>query len=115
MDKKDSDHQTTLEGALQTLKKHLPDLQKTHGIKTLGVFGSYAKGSSKRRSDLDLLVGFETAPTMFEFVRLERHLSTILGVKVDLVMKTALKQEIGKRVLAEVIPVRDHSGFTGTI
>lgn len=95
----------TLEGILQTLKVHLPDLKKTHGVNGLGIFGSYAKGSNKRSSDLDLLVEFETAPTMFEFVRLERHLSAILGVKVDLVMKTALKPEIGKRILAEVVPV----------
>lgn len=105
MNKNDSDHQTTLKAVLQTLKNHLPDLQKNHGVKSLGVFGSYAKGSSKRNSDLDVLVEFEPVPTMFEFVRLERHLSTILGVKVDLVMKTALKPEIGKRILAELMPV----------
>lgn len=105
MRKKDSDHQPTLESVLQTLKIHLPGLRKDHGIKSLGIFGSYAKGSSKRSSDLDLLVEFETVPTMFEFVRLERHLSTILGVKVDLVMKSALKPDIGERILAEVMPV----------
>ena len=90
---------------MQTLKIHLPGLRKDHGIKSLGIFGSYAKGTSKRSSDLDLLVEFETVPTMFEFVRLERHLSTILGVKVDLVMKSALKPDIGERILAEVMPV----------
>lgn len=42
---------------------------------------------------------------MFEFVRLERHLTAVLDVKVDLVMKTALKPDIGKRILAEVVPV----------
>lgn len=52
-----------------------------------------------------MLVEFERAPTLFQFVRLERHLATILGVKVDLVMKTALKPEIGERILAEVVTV----------
>ena len=42
---------------------------------------------------------------MFGFVRLERRLSEIVGVKVDLVMKSALKPEIGKNILAEVVPV----------
>jgi len=107
---KDSDNQTALETVLQTLKIHLPDLQKNQGVKSLGIFGSYAKGSSNRSSDLDLLVEFKIVPTMFEFVRLERRLSTILGVKVDLVMKTALKPEIGKRILAEVAPVRYQGG-----
>lgn len=95
----------TLEDILGTLKSQLPDLEKGYGVKSLGVFGSYARGESRSRSDLDLLVEFDRAPTMFEFVRLERHLTAILGVKVDLVMKTALKPEIGKRILAEVVPV----------
>ena len=95
----------TLEEVVDTLKSHLPDLEEGYGVKYLGVFGSYARGETKRRSDLDLLVDFDRAPTMFEFVRLERHLASILGVKVDLVMKTALKPEIGKRILSEVVPV----------
>ena len=100
-----SPSQNNLEAVLHTLKAVLPDLEKSHGVKSLGVFGSYARGESKRRSDLDLLVEFNRVPTMFEFVRLERHLTDILGVKVDLVMKTALKPEIGKRILSEVVPV----------
>ena len=105
MGKIDSENQQTIEMIQQILTKHLPSLQQDRGVKSLGIFGSYAKRSNNRRSDLDLLVEFESAPTMFEFVRLERHLSTILGVKVDLVMKTSLKPEIGQRILAEVIPV----------
>lgn len=71
----------------------------------MGVFGSYARGDNKLKSDVDLLVEFQRAPTMFEFIRLERHLADLLGVKVDLVMKTSLKPEIGQRILGEVVPV----------
>ena len=95
----------TLEEILATLKRHLPDLEEVYGVKRLGVFGSYARGESRPKSDLDLLVEFDRAPTMFEFVRLERELAALLGIKVDLVMKTALKPEIGKRILSEVVPV----------
>jgi hypothetical protein len=95
----------TLEEILHALKSNLPDLKGNYGVKSLGIFGSYARREGKRRSDLDLLVEFDRVPTMFEFVRLERHLATVLGVKVDLVMKSALKPEIGKRILSEVVPV----------
>jgi predicted nucleotidyltransferase len=80
-------------------------LRKNYGVKSLGVFGSYARRENRPGSDLDLLVEFDQAPTIFEFVRLERFLAAMLGVKVDLVMKTALKPEIGKRILTEVLPV----------
>jgi len=36
---------------------------------------------------------------------LENYLSDTLGVKVDLVMKDALKPRIGERILNEAVPV----------
>ena len=42
---------------------------------------------------------------LFEFVELKIRLSDVLGVEVDLVMKKALKPNIGKNILAEVISV----------
>jgi predicted nucleotidyltransferase len=37
----------------------MPELQERYGVKFLGVFGSYATGRQKKRSDVDLLVEFE--------------------------------------------------------
>jgi hypothetical protein len=105
MTRKVSVPQPTLEAILHALKSQLPELEQNYRIKSLGVFGSYARGEIHRRSDLDLLVEFDRVPTLFEFVRLESYLTTLLGVKVDLVMKTALKPEIGKRILGEVVLV----------
>ena len=105
MNNKGLPSRTTLEKVLATLNKRLPDLKEAYSVKSLGIFGSYARGESRPKSDIDLLVEFDHAPTMFEFVRLERELAVLLGVKVDLVMKTALKPEIGKRILSEVVPV----------
>ena len=48
---------------------------------------------------------FDAAPTFFGFIELEDKLSSLLGVKVDLVMKSALRPEIGRRILAEVVSV----------
>ena len=56
-------------------------------------------------SDLDVLVEYERTPTLLKFVDLQYHLSDVLGVKVDLVMKRALKPAIGRRILEHVVPV----------
>jgi predicted nucleotidyltransferase len=40
-----------------------------------------------------------------KFVELENFLSDSIGVKVDLVMKNALKPRIGKHILEEVVAV----------
>ena len=86
----------SLEEIQRILKSELPTLRKEYRVKSLGIFGSYVRGENKPKSDLDLLVEFERAPTMFGFVRLQDHLGKLLGVKVDLVMKSALKPEIAK-------------------
>lgn len=92
------------------LQSRLPELRQTYGVSALGIFGSYAAGQAGPGSDLDLLVEFDRPPTLFQFVRLERQLSQLLGVKVDLVMKSALKPEIGQRILRQVMPLGGPGG-----
>ncbi len=80
-----------------------PVLKEKYKVKEIGIFGSYVKSKQRKKSDLDILVEFEEVPTLFEFIRLENYLSKVLGVKVDLVMKSSLKPYIGKIILQEVI------------
>ena len=97
--------QTTQKDLLAILRVNMPELKERFDVQNLWPFGSYARKETHIKSDLDLLVEFRRAPSMFEFVRLERLLSEKVGVKVDLVMKSALKPDIGARILQEIIPV----------
>ena len=90
---------------LEKLRQNLPEITVRFQVKSLLLFGSYVRGRQRKRSDLDILVEFSEPPSFFEFLALERYLSDFLGVKVDLVMKEALKPAIGKYVLAEAVPV----------
>ena len=87
------------------IASHKAELKKSFNIKSIGVFGSYVRGEAKKGSDLDVLVEFDKSPGLFEFVELKYFLSELLGIKVDLVMKSALKPAIGKQILNEVIMV----------
>ena len=87
---------------IQKLHEMLPELRERYHISYLGVFGSYIREEQKPESDLDVLVEFSKTPTIFKFVNLENYLSESLGIKVDLVMKDALKPNIGKHILDEV-------------
>ncbi|WP_373500742.1 nucleotidyltransferase family protein [Desulfococcus sp.] len=84
------------------LRFSFPRLQHEYAVRSLGLFGSYIRGEQKKDSDLDILVEFSTTPGMFRFLELERELSRLLGIPVDLVQKEALKPAIGKRILDEV-------------
>jgi predicted nucleotidyltransferase len=93
------------EKVFQTLHEHLPELRKRYGVHEIWLFGSYFRSEQRKRSDLDVLVEFHRVPSLFEFVRLERYLSELLNIKVDLVMKSALKPAIGRHILEEAQPV----------
>ncbi|MFY1112289.1 MAG: nucleotidyltransferase family protein [Methanosarcinaceae archaeon] len=90
---------------IKKLQEMLPELKKKYPIKYMGVFGSYIRGEQSASSDLDILVEFNGSITLLGYARLENELSDKLGVKVDLVSKTALKPRIGKHVLSEVVEV----------
>lgn len=74
-------------------------------MRSLEVFGSYVRDEQTPESDLDVLVTFDETPGLLEYISLENHLSDLLGVKVDLVMKSALKPRIGQNILREAVPV----------
>ena len=103
--KKSSD--TTVDVMRRSLREELPELQTRYGVKSLGIFGSFARGQQKKRSDIDLLVEFndQVPVTLVSFVALERELGKLLGHRVDLVERDTLKPVIGKRIIEEVILV----------
>lgn len=98
-------HNAKLARIKRILRNHLPELRERYSVKSLGVFGSYVRGEQKKQSDLDVLVEFEQAPSLFKYIDLENYLSDLVGIKVDLVMKKTLKPHIGQRILAEVVPL----------
>ncbi|MGD2158913.1 MAG: nucleotidyltransferase family protein [Anaerolineales bacterium] len=97
----------TLAEIQNILEKQKPNLQDKHGVKVIGVFGSYTRDEQHPESDIDILIELERPPriSLIGLVELEHQLSDILGVKVDLVIKRNLKRRIGRRILDEVIPV----------
>jgi predicted nucleotidyltransferase len=89
----------------QKLEELKPLLKDKFKVKGIGIFGSYIRGEEKEKSDLDILVEFEEPISLLKFVELENYLTDVLSIKVDLVMKDALKPRIGKHILEEVVNI----------
>ncbi len=92
-----------LEELRKILQNHKNNLENEYAVKEIGIFGSYTKEEQIETSDIDILVDFQKAIDLLTFVHLKNHLSKLLNVNVDLVMKKALKPNIGKRILRDVI------------
>jgi len=95
----------TVEEIKEILTDHKKELTDNFNVENIGIFGSYVKRQQKQTSDIDILVEFEEPVGLLSFVGLKNHLSDLLGVEVDLVMKNALRPRIGKRILKEVVYV----------
>lgn len=91
---------------LKTLKVLLPELVAQFHVKTIGLFGSFARDQESQTSDVDILVEFSKPITLFQFIDLEYFLSDSIGRKVDLVTKDGLKPLIKPRVLEDVVYVQ---------
>lgn len=100
-----STHRPTLEEMRARLRAHLPELEADYGVRSLALFGSWVRHQERADSDLDVLVSFNKVPGLIRFSRLENELSDLLGLKVDLVPRDALKPRIGERILREAVTI----------
>lgn len=85
-------------------KKILNSRKKTLlklGVLSLSLFGSVARNEGSAKSDVDILIDFDTKKGLFAFVELRNYLKDLLGREVDLVTKNALHPALKKRILRE--------------
>ena len=74
---------------IKTLENHKDEIHK-HGVKKIGLFGSFLKKTAHKRSDMDFLVDFRE-PTFDNYMDLKFLLEKIFHKKVDLVTEASLK------------------------
>jgi len=92
-----------LEEVKAILAKHKEELIRDYNVKEIGIFGSFARGEQKLRSDIDILVEFNKLPDIFLLIDLEDYLKKILHKKVDLVRKSAIRPELKEIISKEVV------------
>lgn len=96
---------SALEQIIALLASHRADLVARYRLSELGVFGSYVRGEQRPNSDVDILVAFDSPPSLFTVIALEDELRALLGRPVDVAVKSALRPHIGARILREVVNV----------
>jgi predicted nucleotidyltransferase len=86
-------------------KKSLPILKK-HAVKRASIFGSFARGTAKSRSDVDFLIEYKKSDkSLFDLVDLKSDLEEALDRKVDVITYNSIYWRIRERILAEQIVI----------
>ena len=95
----------TKDEILMQLRQLKPELANRYHARGIALFGSVVRGEQMMASDIDVLVDFDEAATLFDLAGLALFLEEQLGCRVDVVPRRALRAEIRDRVLNEAIPV----------
>lgn len=71
------------------------------------LFGSVARGDARDDSDLDLLVDLVPGAgnELLRVAGIAEELSELLGVRVDVVTASLLRDEVSSTALADAVPV----------
>jgi predicted nucleotidyltransferase len=98
----------TKQDIMTLLRDRLPELHREFGVKTLGIFGSFARDEASGNSDLDLLVEFER-PIGLRFVEFTERLEKIVSRSVDVLTKAGVESirqpEIAQTIKNSVVYV----------
>lgn len=65
-----------------------------NGASRIAFFGSYVNGEAGTESDLDVLVEFSGKKSLVQLARLERELSELVGIKVDLLTEGSISPHL---------------------
>ena len=88
---------------INEIKKKLAKTLRLHSVIKAGVFGSFARGEAKKKSDLDILVKFRGEKSLFDLSRLEIELEKKIGRKVDLLTYDSIHPLLRERIFKEEV------------
>lgn len=86
--------------AKKILSSHKKELSRL-GVRELSLFGSVAMNKASSKSDIDILIDFDSKRGLFGFMSLKNYLEELLHCDVDLVTKGALHPALRKKILHE--------------
>ena len=97
-------HLPTAAEILGLLKATAAEMRRQHGVCTVALFGSYARGTQRRTSDIDLLVEFDDrAVSLFDVLKLEADLTARWGRPVHVTERTAVPERARARIETEAL------------
>lgn len=98
----------TREKVIEILRKERPYFVSEYGVKRIGLFGSYAKGTPARGSDVDIFVEFER-PIGLQFIQFAEYLEKLLGNSVDILTPVGLEtiriEKVARNIAESIVYV----------
>lgn len=94
-----------------TLSNLQGQLLKDFKVKTIGIFGSYARGEATDESDIDVLVDFQEGATLLEWSGLNQFLEEVFAKKIDCVPFDSMREELRPYIMKDLKYMREYKLF----
>src|SRR5690349_11599986 len=90
---------------IRLLEQHQEHMRQQFAVRALALFGSVARDEMREGSDVDILVEFDGPATFDHYMDLKFFLEGLLGTKVDLVTREAVKPRMMPIVERDLVRV----------
>ena len=88
---------------LQSKRKQILQIAARHRARKVHVFGSVARGTARRGSDVDFLVEMDEGRSLLDHAALILDLERLLKRPVDVASERGLRQPLRREVLKDAI------------
>lgn len=80
-------------------------IAKANGATRVRIFGSFARGTARPDSDLDLLIDLEPGRHLLDLVAIKQDLEDLLGRPVHVVTEAAISPYMRDEILRDATPL----------
>ncbi|XOF33260.1 MAG: nucleotidyltransferase family protein [Candidatus Electrothrix sp. YB6] len=91
----------TKEQITKKLRDNYQFLAAEFGLKKIGLFGSYATGTQREESDIDIIADFKK-PIGLHFIEFVEYLEVLFGKKTDVITVAGLKGIRSKNIARSI-------------
>ena len=91
--------------SLSLIKRRSLPILKRNGVIKAGLFGSYARGENKRKSDIDILIKFKGRKSLLDLVKLKHELEDAFGRDFDVITYNSIHPKLKKDILNDEVKV----------
>ena len=88
---------------IQELKERISPLARTYGVKSVSLFGSYARGTARPDSDVDLKIEKGALRSLYQLCAFRLAVEDALQISVDLVTSESSDRNFLARIEQEEV------------
>ncbi|MCD6028185.1 MAG: hypothetical protein K0S78_359 [Thermomicrobiales bacterium] len=80
-------------------------IAKENGATRVRIFGSFARGTARPDSDVDVLVDLEPGSDLFDLIAIKHGIEDLLGREVHIVTEEAISPYIRDEIIRSATPL----------